>query len=61
MEVNVKDLVAAAAPKEKEDEVGSVATEGMQVAAEEILQAFSAHDKDALISALSNFIKMSQY
>lgn len=58
--IDVKGLVAEMGPQGEQNEAEVVATEGLTVAAEEIMEAFSASDKDALVDALRNFIKIAR-
>jgi len=61
MDLNVKDLVSKMGPaKDEDDEEMDIASEGLSVAAEEIMEAFSAHDSEALMESLRNFIRMAR-
>jgi hypothetical protein len=61
MKLNIEEMVSTMKPEGERDEMGEVASEGMRVASEEIMEAFSAHDPDAFMKALRNFIRMAKY
>ena len=61
MDLNIKEMVSKMSDHDDvEDEREQMATEGLNVAAEEMMEALSSHDKIAFTSALRNFVRLAR-